>query len=276
MSSIEGMDTGQVESLANQIDANAQALYNLVTSLNGVIGGLIFLWNGPVAARFEQQWQSKNRPALMNAHAILVNLHSELIKNVNQQRSASAADRAYQLVGNAHTVLDTDHTLGEKKFNPHTKDNREYEIGTKNHHITFQLNNDSKLEKFFNYHDSPLLRAAHDSSFVQKTDRILVDTRIADFLGPVGLFLALPDMAANTGEVISDLQEHHYNSAIMHLGNIAEDTGNPIGLLAGGLTRLLAEDYEQGKQIADGTQQPLDLGQGILKTGALTLKAFFE
>ena len=92
MSSIEGMDTGQVESLANQIDANAQALYNLVTSLNGVIGGLIFLWNGPVAAHFEQQWQSKNRPALLNAHAILVNLHGELIKNVNHQKSASAAD----------------------------------------------------------------------------------------------------------------------------------------------------------------------------------------
>ena len=37
--SFEGMDVDQLQGLAKQVDADAQALYNLVTSLNGVIGG---------------------------------------------------------------------------------------------------------------------------------------------------------------------------------------------------------------------------------------------
>lgn len=276
--SIEGMDTNQLEGLAKQIDSNSQALYNLVNSINGVIGALIFSWNGPAATTFEHDWQNKNRPALLNAHNILANLHSELIKNIDQQKSTSAQDiydKVHHPADNVHKIAETVHGLAEKKYNPRTDDNREYRIGTKNSYIGFEFNNDNKLEKFLNYHDSPWLRIAHDSSFVQKADKILVDTRIADFLGPVGLILALPDIAVNTVEGINDLKEHHYNSAIMHLGNIAEDSGNPIGLLAGGLTRLLAEDYEQGKQIADGTQPPLDFGQGIMKTLSLTKNAFF-
>jgi uncharacterized protein YukE len=90
--SFEGMDVDQLQGLAKQVDADARALYSLVNSLNGVIGGLTFLWNGPVAATFEQNWQSKNRPALLAAYNTLTNLHARLVDNINQQTSASAAE----------------------------------------------------------------------------------------------------------------------------------------------------------------------------------------
>lgn len=89
--SFEGMDVDQLTALAKQIDSAAQALYNLVTNLTGTMGGLTLLWHGPVAATFEQDWESKNRPALLAAHNILTNLHTHLVNNINQQKSASAA-----------------------------------------------------------------------------------------------------------------------------------------------------------------------------------------
>jgi uncharacterized protein YukE len=74
--SFEGMDVDQLTALAKQIDSAAQALYNLVTSLTGTMGGLTLLWHGPVAATFEQDWESKNRPALLAAYNTLTNLHT--------------------------------------------------------------------------------------------------------------------------------------------------------------------------------------------------------
>ena len=65
--SFEGMDVDQLQGLAKQIDSDAQALDSLVTTLTGVVGTITLLWNGPVAATFEQDWQSKNRPALLAA-----------------------------------------------------------------------------------------------------------------------------------------------------------------------------------------------------------------
>jgi uncharacterized protein YukE len=90
--SFEGMDVDQLQSLAKQIDSDAQALYNLVTSLTDVLGGLTLLWRGPVAATFEQDWQSKNRPALLAAYNTLTSLRTHLANNISQQTSASGAD----------------------------------------------------------------------------------------------------------------------------------------------------------------------------------------
>jgi uncharacterized protein YukE len=90
--SFEGMDVDQLQGLAKQIESDAQALYNLVTSLTGVVGTLTFLWNGPVAVTFEQDWQSKNRPALLAGYNTLTALHTHLVKNITEQTSASAAE----------------------------------------------------------------------------------------------------------------------------------------------------------------------------------------
>ncbi len=90
--SFEGMDVDQLQGLAKQIDADAQTLDNLVSTLTGVVSTLTHLWNGPVATTFEQDWQSKNRPALLAAYNTLRDLHTHLVSNISQQTSASAAE----------------------------------------------------------------------------------------------------------------------------------------------------------------------------------------
>jgi uncharacterized protein YukE len=106
--SFEGMDVDRLQGLAKQIDSDAQALDNLVTTLTGVVGTLTLLWNGPVAATFEQDWQSKNRPALLSAYNTLRDLHTHLVSNISQQTSASAAEggwTAERVVGDFENVL---------------------------------------------------------------------------------------------------------------------------------------------------------------------------
>lgn len=286
--SFEGMNVDQMQGLAKQIESDAQALYNLVNNLNGILAGLIFTWNGPMAATFEQDWQHKNRPALLNAYTILTNLHTHLVDNINGQDSASAAEGGWTIgrvfgdyenvskwVDRALTPIGLVSQFGEKKYNPRTKDNRFYKLGIKDHNITFRLDQGTKLERFFNYHDSKVLRAAHNLSFVEKTDRFLVHTRLDDVLGPVGILLAIPDIGVNAYQGVEALHEGHYNDAIMNLGNIVADTGNPVGFLAGGTIRLLAEDYELGEKVFNGTEPAYSEGQIFVQAGKLTLNAFF-
>jgi uncharacterized protein YukE len=97
--SFEGMDVDQLQGLAKQIDSDAQVLYNLVTDLTGAVAGLTLLWHGPMAATFEQDWQSKNRPALLAAYNTLRDLHAHLVSNISQQTSASAAEGGLTVKG---------------------------------------------------------------------------------------------------------------------------------------------------------------------------------
>jgi uncharacterized protein YukE len=90
--SIQGMDVDQLRGLAAQLDSDAQTLYRLVTTMNGVTAQMVLLWHGSAAATFETDWQSKNRPALLAAYNTLTSLHAHLVGNINQQASASAAN----------------------------------------------------------------------------------------------------------------------------------------------------------------------------------------
>ncbi len=90
--SFEGMDVDQLQGLAKQINADAQALSNLVTTLTAVAARLTDLWHGPLAAAFEQDWQSELSPSLQAATRTLMDLHTHLPNNINAQVSASAAD----------------------------------------------------------------------------------------------------------------------------------------------------------------------------------------
>jgi uncharacterized protein YukE len=106
--SFDGMDLDQLQTLAKQIGADAETLYNLVTNLTDALGGLTILWQGPVAVTFEQDWQSKNRPALLAAYNTLTNLHTHLVNNITQQTSASAAEggwTAERVVGDFENVI---------------------------------------------------------------------------------------------------------------------------------------------------------------------------
>lgn len=286
--SFEGMDVDQLQSLAKQIDSDAQALYNLVNTLNGVTGALTLIWHGPVAATFEQEWQSRNRPALLAAYNTLMNLHGHLVSNINQQKSASAAEGGWTLdriigdvrtawtawepvaqrVGYVQEALDKFHELAGKHFEPGAKEFKEYDKGWSK---LIQLDHDSSLLK---YHEWSVLRYAHDASYLQKADKVLAHTRIADLIPVVGAVLTLPDAIVNTGEAIVDLKDHHYNSAIMHAGNVAEDEGGLLGVMAGGATRLLAGEYELGKQMGQ-THEHLSLGQEAGKQFGLVVNAFF-
>ncbi len=113
--SFEGMDVDQLQGLAKQIDSDAQALDKLVITLTGVVGTLTLLWNGPVAATFEQDWQSKNRPALLAAYNTLRDLHTHLVSNISQQTSASAAESGWtaeRVVGDIENVLEAEGLVG--------------------------------------------------------------------------------------------------------------------------------------------------------------------
>ncbi len=114
--SFEGMDVDQLQGLAKQIGSDAQALYHLVNSLTGAVGGLSLLWHGPVAATFEQEWQSKNRPALLGAYNILTSLHAHLVDNINQQTSASAAEGGWttgSVTGHAGSGWTTERVISD-------------------------------------------------------------------------------------------------------------------------------------------------------------------
>jgi uncharacterized protein YukE len=107
--SFEGMDVDELDGLAKQIDSDTQKLYDLVTTLNGALGELVLLWHGPVATTFEQDWQAKNRPALLAAYNTLSALHKHLMTNISQQSSASAADGGWTVsraIGDAGNVLE--------------------------------------------------------------------------------------------------------------------------------------------------------------------------
>src|ERR1700760_3092660 len=100
------MDVDELTGLAKQVDAAAQKLYNLVSMLSGALGELVLLWHGPLAATFEQDWQSKNRPALLAAYSQLSALHQHLTDNISQQVSASAVESGWTAaVGAAEDVL---------------------------------------------------------------------------------------------------------------------------------------------------------------------------
>src|ERR1700722_5645298 len=90
--SFEGMDVDQLQGLAKQVNADAQALSDLVTTLTVVAARLTAAWHGPLAAAFEQDWQSKLSPSLQAATRTLTDLHTHLVNNINAQVSASAAD----------------------------------------------------------------------------------------------------------------------------------------------------------------------------------------
>jgi uncharacterized protein YukE len=90
--SFEGMDVDQLQTLAKQVNADAQTLSDLVTTLTAVAPRLTAAWHGPLAAAFEQDWQSKLSPSLQAATRTLTDLHTHLANNINAQVSASAAD----------------------------------------------------------------------------------------------------------------------------------------------------------------------------------------
>jgi WXG100 family type VII secretion target len=203
--SIEGMDTNQLEGLAKQIDSNSQALYNLVNSINGVIGALIFSWNGPAATTFEHDWQNKNRPALLNAHNILANLHSELIKNIDQQKSASAQDSGWSVGSVIGGLWQKKEEVEEKTRIPEYLVNKEKEIfghsdPSKGHNPWTWLEKHTPEDPVFPYFkDTKVVRWLHDTPVLREADHLLGKTYAYKVLDKVVEPAALVASAASVG-----------------------------------------------------------------------------
>ncbi len=293
--SFEGMNVDQLQALAKQIDADAQALHNLVTGLTGAVGALSLCWQGPMVARFEQDWQSRNRPALLAAYHTLTDLHAHLVSNISQQVSASAAEGGWTadmlgvgaaVLGGIEKAWEFNAKWGAPIEGPHDflKDvgGKEYQFGTKAYKEygkvwskLIELDHNSPFLKYhespaFRYvhdavhdvsssvHDSSLARDLRDSAVAEKAGKFLVDTHLDAFLGPAGLILAGTDAVVNIGQAGVDIKDHRYGSAIQHVGSVVQDAG-PVGFLAGGAIKLLADDYQVGSQIqwSQGLPNPL-------------------
>lgn len=93
--SFEGLDPEQLQNLARRINADAQALEEVITSMTGVMGTLALFWHGPAATTFGEDWALKFRPSLQSAYDTLMDLHGHLVSNVDHQSSASAADAGF-------------------------------------------------------------------------------------------------------------------------------------------------------------------------------------
>ena len=91
---LEGMDVGQVDSLARRIDTHTRTLESIAAILGGLAAELSHLWRGPAAATFQHDCETLHRPAIAAAASALSDMHQHLIANLAQQRRASAADSA--------------------------------------------------------------------------------------------------------------------------------------------------------------------------------------
>ena len=291
--SYEGMDVDQARGLARQFDANANALAAIAATVTGLAADLAYHWRGPVSAAFERDWSARQGPALHAAAQSLSDLHARLVVNIDQQVTASAgtggsvtggsvtggggtldrivkdASGAWNWWGKINfwpSVLgmpvDLIDKLSSDAYVANSAASKEYNQVWQG---LIKLDHNSAFLKF---HESPALRYIHDLSWVQKgqeylgvADRALVRTHLASVLGPFGMIMGASDAIVNGGQAINDLWHGHYNSAIMHLGTVAEDEGGVAGLVGGFSVRLLAEDYELGKPI-QWSQLPSDFTGG--------------
>jgi uncharacterized protein YukE len=290
--SFEGMDVDQLQGLARQIDADAQTLSDLVTTLTGVAGRLPFYWQGPVAVTFEQDWQAKYRPALLAAGNTLAALHAHLVSNINRQAAASAADSgggtaavisgggvaavlsgigtAWGIVKAADSYLSTVETpldwakdLSGPAYDPRDPAFNEY---GKTWSELIKLDHDSPLLK---YHESSVLQWLHDTPQVKTVGEFLSKGPASEVLekaGIVGLAVGAVSTGVDAYHTGEELGEHHYAAAG---GDLVDTTADglktiptPATYLAGVALTLGKEDYDMAAQ-TDWTALPALSSQNI-------------
>lgn len=298
--SFEGMDVGQAQAIARQLDANARALDGIAGVLAGLAEELILCWQGPAAARFQHEWTAQHRQALHAAAQALADMHDRVVANIDQQQGASAADagsgglpgRDAALLGafagtvlsgaasglwaawNAadgidgklsliQTPLDTIEELAGSEYDPLSLDFNQYD-GAWNSLI--KLDQDSS---FLKYDESPTLQWLHDSPGVQRAAGILDDTHASTVLGKldrVGTVMGTAGTAVDAGQAGIAAAHHDYGSAG---GDLVDATASGLqtygglpGYLAGASITLFKEDYDLGSQIdwKEGIPNPFSGG----------------
>jgi uncharacterized protein YukE len=290
--SFEGMDVGQVQAIARQLDANARALDGIAGLLAGVAEELILHWQGPAAARFQHEWAAQHRQALHAAAQALADACDRVVANIDQQQGASAADAGFgadvgfaALAGAAlteiggglrtawnvaqdvdgklslvKTPLDNIEELAKGEYDPLSPAFDQYD---KTWSRLMKLDHDGT---FLKYDESPTLQWLHDSPGVRNAAEVLGKTHVSvvlDKLGPVGTAMGAISTGVDVGTAGAALAHHDYGSAG---GDLVDATADglksapyPPAYLAGATVALFKEDYDLGSQIdwKEGLPNPL-------------------
>jgi len=284
--SFEGMDVGQVQAIARQLDANARALDGIAGLLAGLAEELILHWQGPAAARFQHEWAAQHRQALHAAAQALADMHASVVANIGQQQSASDADAGFGVLAEAvlagvagglgtawsvaqnidgklslaETPLDNIEELAKGEYDPLSPDFNQYD---KTWSSLMKLDDDGT---FLKYDESPTLQWLHDSPGVRNAAEILGKTHasvVLDKLGPVGTAMGAIGTGVDVGNAGVAAAHHDYGSAG---GDLVDATADglksapyPPAYLAGATVALFKEDYDLGSQIdwKEGIPNPL-------------------
>jgi uncharacterized protein YukE len=87
-----GMDvdaaTGHAQTLQNQ---GVDAIQSIITALDGLLPQIMDAWKGTDATSFDSDWNSSHKPNLSNIHSALVEFHTKLTQNIQQQTETSAS-----------------------------------------------------------------------------------------------------------------------------------------------------------------------------------------
>jgi len=244
--SFEGMDVDQLTALAKQVDADAQALHSLVTGLTGIVGTLNFFWQGPMVAAFEQDWQSKNRPALLAAYNTLTDLHAHLVSNINQQTAASAADSGWAagaaglgsaVLGGIATAWDKLGEEQERTSIPEYLISKEEELFGHDKAPTGKgpwawLEKHTEDPVFPEVKDTKALRWLHDSPALRYADDVLVKTHAYKVLDrvvePINLGIAVASVGVDLSQ--ASLAAAHGNDYAA-AGHVADAEADALGTI---------------------------------------------
>lgn len=90
--SFSGMDVGEVENLAAQLELEAKAVAMVVSVVDRCVGGLLSIWEGEDVHLFNGQWTQNHRPKAGLAADELAGLVAQLRQQAQAQRSASAGE----------------------------------------------------------------------------------------------------------------------------------------------------------------------------------------
>jgi uncharacterized protein YukE len=86
---LSGMDTQTAKALADELDAKARAISGVIATVDGIVSGLMDVWEGQDMEAFAGSWRQVHRPAAANTAGQLGAYVTKLRQEVSQQEEAS-------------------------------------------------------------------------------------------------------------------------------------------------------------------------------------------
>jgi uncharacterized protein YukE len=85
----EGMDVDAVETIAKQLQHQADQIHSVISTVDGLINQAEGAWKGGDATQFRDWWTSQHRPALTQAGEAVRGLGQSAMNNASEQRTVS-------------------------------------------------------------------------------------------------------------------------------------------------------------------------------------------